>query len=177
MDAARWDKSDLSQPGLSRGFNLWKFVVPVGTADSVATFKRSEPISGNGLMPPLGARQQSLQFPLNHPDGLRAQLRIHRQGQEFLRTAFGDWKGSSLKAQETVSLLEMKWDRIVDSARDSPVGHLPQDLIPAAGADSIDMINVASVTRLEGRDQVFNAGKLLVVESRMCTSRLGCLRQ
>src|SRR6266566_2189674 len=177
MDAARWDNSALSQPGLSSGFNLWKFFARAGAADSPATFKKSEPISGNALMPPLRAAQQSLQLPLNLPDLLRAQLRIHWQRQEFLRAAFGDWKRSALMAQEVVCLLEMKGDRIMNSTGDAPAGHLPQNLVPVLGADGIDMINVAPVTRLEWRDQVFDAGKLLIVELRVGASRVICLRQ
>src|ERR1041385_2783914 len=135
MDAARWDSSDLSQPGLSRGFSLRKFFVRAQAADSPANFRESEPISGSALMPPLRTVQQRLQLPLNLADLLRAQLRIHWQRQEFLRAALGDWKRSAMMAQKLVSLLEMEGDRIMNSAGDTPAGHLPQNLVAAAGAD------------------------------------------
>ena len=73
-------------------------------------------------------------------------------------------------AEETVRLLKMHGDRIVDTARDSPLGHFLENPITVLQPHNVQVIDVTSVLCLGGQDQLRNFGQVLAISPGMGAS-------
>src|SRR5260370_15485348 len=66
----------------------------------------------------------------------------------------------------------MHWDRVVNSASDAFFTEEPHDLIPLLNPDRVNVINVAHIGGVGGRNDLFHAAQCLVVAGRVRSPKL-----
>src|SRR6266446_7901656 len=66
----------------------------------------------------------------------------------------------------------MHWDRVVNSASDALFTEEPHDLIPLLNADRVNVIHVADIGGVGGRNDLFHAAQCLVIVGRVRSPKL-----
>src|SRR5689334_161554 len=124
----------------------------------MADGRLSTPGSSNTFMRP-GTGDTGFQFLGDKGDLFTTQLRIHRQGQELLRTPFRHGERAFAVTERTIGVLKVNRHRVMNGAGNLLLGQLPQDLIATLHPDSVNMIDVLMVRGLERRDYLVETCK------------------
>ena len=88
----------------------------------------------------------------------------------FSRPPFGDWEVPSVAVERLVRRLEVKGNGVVEPRLNAAARELVTQLIPAWGADDIEMEDVISVWRCD-RDPQVVPGKFCRIVRRMADPR------
>ena len=91
----------------------------------------------------------------------------HRQGEELVRNLLRHWEGATLMTQAYISLLKMNGNRVMHAASNPLPFQLPHHFVAIPHANSIDVVDVASVLSFKRRDDFFYLFKCPVVSGRM----------
>ena len=91
----------------------------------------------------------------------------HRQREELVRNLLRDWERATLMTQARISLLKMNRNGVMHAASNPLPFQLPNHFIALPQANSIDVVDVASVCRLKRRNDFFYLFKSAVVSGRV----------
>src|SRR5436189_3139791 len=98
----------------------------------------------------------------------------HRQRKKFFCQILRDWERARRVAEAPVGVLEMNRNRIVYSAPNFVFLQTLPDFIAFLYSNRIDVINVPSIIRLEGRSNAFDSLESVIVLQRAFASQQIC---